>query len=121
MAITVDGRGRSELLFEKFYKMRRIREITFRTDLRNRLAGRNKKQASMYKALSDYPLMGRFEKQPFEFLFKRSEATVRLSGKLFYRDVVENIVADDLFKTFLQHIAMFEYLILYTALRIGNY
>ena len=101
MAVPVSGRRHLVLLFEKFNKVRRVGECTGIADFRNRLRSRNQQQTRMHQALADVPFVGRHHEMAPEFLFERGERTVGEFRKLLDRNVLEDVVVDDLFEILL--------------------
>ena len=55
----------------------------------------------MHQALADVPFVGRHHEMAPEFLFERGERTVRQLRKFFDRNILEDVVVDDLFEILL--------------------
>ena len=86
------------LLLEEFDEMRRVGERAFVADFGDGLRGGDQQQARVHQPLTDVPLVGRHLEMAAELFLERGERTVGEFRKLFDRNVLEDVVVDDLFE-----------------------
>ena len=89
------------LLLEEFDEMRCVGERAFVADFGDGFRGRDQQQARMHQALADVPFVRRHHEMAPEFLFERGERTVRQLREFFDRNILEDVVVDDLFEILL--------------------
>ena len=118
MLMAILGRGQTILLFEQFDKMRRIGKIALQTNLRHRLVRRNQQQPRMHQTLTNKPFMWRLVKMSTKFLLERSETPMTFLRQILHRNILENMLHDDLFKVLLRQIRIPQNLIFETGTRL---
>lgn len=120
MPVAVGGRSHRILLLKEFDKMRGIGEGAFVADLRDGFRGRDEQQACVHQSLTDVPFVRRHLEVAPELLFERGQRTVRQLGKFLDRDVVEDVVVNDLFEILAGRIDVAQDLAFQTAVLVGD-
>lgn len=118
MAVAIGGRSHLVFLLEEFDEVRGVGEGAFVADLGDRLRRRDQQQTRVHEPLADEPFVGRHLEVAPELLLERGERTVRQPGQFLDRDVLEDVVVDDLFEVLLGGIDVAQQLALDAAVLV---
>ena len=118
MAVAVRG-GRHLILFlEEFDEMRGVGESAFVADFRDGFRRGDEQQTRVHEPLANVPLVRRHLEMAAEFLLERCQRTVGELRELFDRDVLEDMVVNDLLEVLLGGIDVAEQLALDAAILV---
>ena len=120
MRIAIDGRRGAILLFEKFYKMRRIGEGTLVANLGYRFRCRDKQKSRLHQALLDKPSVWRHKEMTLKLLLERGERAIALLGKLLNRYVAKDMRIDYLLKIIASRIYIIQNLTLQATISLRH-
>ena len=118
MAVAVRGRRHLVLLLEEFDEMRGVGEGAFVADFRDGFRRGDEQQTRVHEPLADVPLVRRHLEMAAEFLLERCQRTVGELRELFDRDVLEDMVVNDLLEVLLGGIDVAEQLALDAAILV---